>query len=144
MANAIGFQLAQRAPDGLWSNRLSRVRSQTQAVLSRVLVHFTELLRRGAALISSESDSGNISVLEGNGFVNDALRFLDPEVAHRVEDPIQRQAKVSLAALPPPLQPFEQRCEFLPPPQYSANGNIHLGMKNILRVQLLHHAIGDE
>ena len=61
---------------------------QTQTVLRRVFVHFAELLGRGPALISPESDPDNISVLEANGFFHDALRFFNSEVANRVEDPI--------------------------------------------------------
>src|SRR5271166_5336008 len=107
VADAFGFQLAQRAPNGLWPDRLSRVRCQTQTVPRRVLVHFAELAWLGAALVSSESNPNNISVLEMNGLLDYALRFLDSEVAHRIEDPVQRHPKLTLAALPPALQPFE-------------------------------------
>src|SRR5271157_5639180 len=120
VADAVSFQVAQRAPDGLWPDRLSCMHRQTQAVLGRVLVHFTELLRRGAALIASESNPNNISVLEMNGLFDYVLRFLDSEVAHRIEYPVQRHPKLTLPALPPALQPFEQRSEFLSPPQHDA------------------------
>src|SRR5208337_2519996 len=144
VADAVSFQLAQRAPNGLWPDRFSCVHRQTQAMLCGVFVHFAKLLRRGAALIASEPNPNNISVLEMNGLLDYALRFLDSEVAHRIEDPIQRHPELTLAAPPPPLQAFEERCEFLSSPQYNTDGNTHLGMANILRLQLLHHAIGDE
>src|SRR5271165_5111409 len=100
----------------------------------RVLVHRTELLRPGAAFIAAESDTNHIAVLEANGFFDDTLRFLNPEVTSGVEDPIQRHAKVTLTALSAAFQPFEQRGEFLPPPLHDADRNVDFGMKNILRM----------
>src|SRR5271165_849059 len=88
VADALGLQLAQRFPDGFRPNCLSSVHGQTQTVLRSVLVHLTELLRGSTALVSSQTDSNNISVFEANGFAHYALRFVSPEVADRVEDPI--------------------------------------------------------
>src|SRR5208337_4840024 len=133
VADAVSFQLAQRAPNGLWPDRFSCVHRQTQAMLCGVFVHFAKLVWRGAALIASEPNPNNISVLEMNGLLDYALRFLDSEVAHRIEDPVQRHPKLTLAALPPALQPFEQRSKILPPPLYNASRDVHLGMAHILR-----------
>ena len=68
----------------------------------------------------------------------------DAEVADGVEDPVQRHAEVALAAQAATFQPFEQRRKLAAAPMDDSDRDIHLGMQHVLRVQLLHHAIGDE
>ncbi len=79
-----------------------------------------------------------------NRLVEYALRGLDPEVAHGVEDPQQRHAEVALAALPPALQALEDGIEVAIAEQDHADGDIDLGVQHVFRLQLLHQAIGDE
>src|SRR5271167_3844376 len=144
VADAVGFQLAEGAPDRPGPNGLPSMYRQAQAVLCGMLIHLAELLWSSAALVAPESDPDHVSALEANSFFDHLLRLANAEVPHGVKDPIQRDTKVALAALPPALQPFEQRSEFLLPPQHHANRDEHFGMGNVLRAQLLYHAIGDE
>ena len=44
----------------------------------------------------------------------------------------------------PRSAPSKQRSKFLASPVHDPDGDIHLGMNHALRVQLLHHAIGDQ
>ena len=71
-------------------------------------------------------------------------RRFNSEVTNGVEDPIERHTEVALAALTSALQAFEQRRKFAAAPVNHSDGNVHLRMQNVLRVQLPHHAIGDE
>ena len=77
-------------------------------------------------------------------FVEHALRGVDSEMAHGVEDPVQRHAEVALAALAAAFQAFEQRSKLAAAPVNHADRDVHLRMQHVLRMQLLHHAIGDE
>src|SRR5271165_5058860 len=61
-----------------------------------------------------------------------------------VEDPVQRHSEVALATQPAALQTFEQRSELAATPMNDADRDVHLRVQHVLRVQLLHHAIGDE
>src|ERR1019366_571919 len=70
--------------------------------------------------------------------------LLYTEVADRVEDPEQRHSKLALTALSPALCSFKQRSKFLPAPLHHARRDVYLGVQNILRMQLLHHAIGHQ
>src|SRR5271165_1361433 len=144
MANAVGLELAQRAPNGFWPDCLSCMHRQTQAVSGRVLIHRAKLFRAGATLVAAEPNPDHVSVLEANGLFDHALRVLYSKVPHRVEDPVQRDSEVTFAVLPSPLRALEQRREFLSPPLHHSGRDVHLGVQNILRMQLLHHAIGDE
>ena len=113
-------------------------------MLRCVLVDIAKLLRPGAPLVSTNSYAGDVSALAANCLVNYPARFVHAEVPDGVEDPVERHAKVALAALTSSLRAFEQRSKFLPSPMNYAGRDVDLGMQNILRVQLLHHPIGHQ
>ena len=144
MPNAVGLQLAQRAPNGFRPKCLSSMDGQSQSVPRSVFIYLTKLLGSCATLVAAQTNSDHVTVPEANGFLGDAQRVLDSEVTSRVEDPIQRNTKVTFAALPSSFRTFKQWREFLSSPLHHARGNVHLGVENVLRMELLHHAIGNE
>src|SRR5271169_6546677 len=104
MANAVGLQLTQRAPDGFRPHCFSGMYSETQAMPGGVLIHFAKLLRSGATLVAPEPNPDYVSVLEANGLLDHALCLLHSEVPHRVKDPVQRDSKITFATAPAPLR----------------------------------------
>ena len=60
VADAIGLQLAQRAPDRLRANGLAGMDREPQAMFRGVFVHFAELLRAGAAFVAANADAYHI------------------------------------------------------------------------------------
>ena len=67
---------------------------------------------------------------------------------HRVENPVERNAQLLLAALPRPLEPGKDRLKargiVIAPHVNDADRDVDLGVHHALRGQLLHHAPGDE
>ena len=118
----------------------------TQAFAGGTRIHIAEQLRPGSPLVSTEADADDAvaGLSQCERFIQHALGCVDAEVANGVEDPIQRHAEVALATLAAALQALEQRSELASAPVNHADRDIHLGMQHVLRVQLLHHAIGDE
>ena len=114
---------------------------QAKAVLRGVFVHLAELCRRGAALVSAYSDSGDAAVLEANGLVDHASGLIDPEMADGIEDPVQGHAKVAFAEFASAFCAFKERGKLLSAPLHHTDGDVDLSMNNALRMQLLHHAI---
>src|SRR5215469_8776997 len=109
-----------------------------------VFVDMPKLLRPGAALVAADSDGNDISVLQTDGFVDNAAGLIHSEVADRIEDPIERDAEVAFAALTATFGAFQERREFLTTPVHDARRNVDLSMKDVLGVKLLHHAIRNE
>src|SRR5579863_7282627 len=144
VTDAVRFQLPQCRPDPLRADCFSGVYGQPQAVISGMFVNFAELLGPGTALVSTDTNAGDTAVAEANGLVDHASGFVDSEMTDGVEDPIQRHAKVTLAALAPAFGAFEERSKFLSSPLHHPDRDIHLRVHHTLRVQLLHHAIGNE
>ena len=109
-----------------------------------MFVDFAKLLWPGAALVAANSDAYDIAALEPYRLVHYAACLIHSEVADRVEDPIERHAEVAFAALATALGSFEERRKLLSAPLHDAGRDVDFGVNHILRVQLLHHAIGDQ
>jgi hypothetical protein len=86
--------------------------------------------------------------LEFGGLAEDALGLLDGEVAHGVEDPVEREAQLALGALAGPLQAGEDGLEgggiVVAPVVDDADSDEDLGVDHALRGQVLHHAPGGQ
>ena len=82
------------------------------------------------------------------GLAEDALGLFDGEVAHGVEDPVEREAQLALGALAGPLQAGEDRLEGawieVAPHVDDADGDVDLGVDHALLGELLHHAPGGQ
>ena len=63
---------------------------------------------------------------------------------HRVENPQQGNSEVPFSALAATLKALKNGGEFLLSPQTHADGNVYLGVQNVLRLEFLHEAVGDE
>ena len=85
---------------------------------------------------------------EFGGLPEDALGLFDGEVAHGVEDPVEREAQLAFSALAGPLQAGEDGLEgggiVVAPVIDDADSDIDLGVDHSLGGQLLHHAPGGQ
>src|SRR5208283_2532398 len=80
VADAVGFQLAEGAPDRPRPKGLPSMHRQAQAVLCGMLIHLAKLLWSSPALVAPESDADHVSVLEANGFFDHLSRFVNAEM----------------------------------------------------------------
>src|ERR1700685_1433749 len=140
MANTIWFQLAQRFPDSLRSDGFAGMHGKAESVAGSVFINFAKLLWPSLSFIATNPDAGDIHTLTSNRLIHDAPGFIDSEMTHGIEDPIQRDAKVAFAALAPAFRTFKKGRNLLPAPVPRARRYVHLRVHHALRMQLLHHA----
>ena len=109
-----------------------------------------EGLGAGAALVAAEADADDGGVVRPHlgGFAEDALGLFDGEMAHGVEDPVEREAQFALAAFAGPFQAGEDGLEgggiVVAPHVDDADGDVDFGVDDALRGEVLDHAPGGE
>ncbi len=82
----------------------------------------------------SDADDAVARLSQFKRFIQNSLCGIDPEMAHGVEDPIERYAEIALAALAATLQAFKQRSKLASAPMNHANRDIHFCMNHVLRM----------
>src|ERR1017187_5181678 len=144
--DAVRFQLAQCRPNGFRPGSLSCVHGKPQAMIRSASIYPAKQCRGCTSLIAAQTDANDwvTCLAQRERLVEHSLRGLDSKVPDRIEDPVERHSKVTLATLAAALQTFEQRTKLPTAPMNHADRDIYLRMQHILRVQLLHHAIGDK
>src|SRR5215831_11239782 len=85
-----------------------------------------------------------MAIAVANGKFGHFLRFGGTEVPDRVEHPDQGDAEIPLASRPSVFQTLENGVEVLLAKQAHADGNIDLGVQNVLSLQPLHQSIRDQ
>src|SRR5579864_6441034 len=116
----------QRSPDGLRRASLARMRCQAQAMIGGVCVDAAEEFRRSLDFVAADADSNDVAIPVTRSEFKNFLRFLDSEVARRIENPQQRYAEIAGAACPPALQSFEDGGEILLAIKANADRDVHL------------------
>ncbi len=149
VADALGAD-GEGFPDGLGAGGFAGVVGEAQAGGAGFGVEGAKGLGAAAALVAAKADADDGGVLGAHfgGFAEDALGFGHGEVAYGVEDPVEREAKLALAAFAGALQTGEDGLEargvVVAPHVDDADGDVDLGMDDALRGEMLHHAPGDE
>ena len=112
VADALGAD-GERLPDGLGAGGFAGVVGEAQAGLRGLGIEGAEGLGAGAALVAAEADADDGGVVRAHfgGLAEDALGLFDGEVAHGVEDPVEREAQFALGALAGALQAGEDGLE---------------------------------
>src|ERR1035438_1943807 len=100
---------SERLPNGLGAGGFTRVVGEPQAGVHGPSIERAERFRAGAPLIAAEANADNrrVDCPHFGSFAKDARSLLDREVAHRVEDPIERKSQLAFGPLPgtPPNLP---------------------------------------
>ena len=144
VADALGTQV-QRAPDRFRTGGLARVCGQTQPVFGAIRIYFAEQLRTGLALVAADPESHHVSILILDRQFGDPLRFSGSELPHRIEDPQQRHAEIARAlGSRPRSRPSKIAAKFCFRYRHTPDRDVDLGVKHILCLEPLHHAIRDE
>ncbi len=149
VADALGTD-GQRFADGLWAGGFAGVVGEPQTSLRGFGVQRAECLGAGAALVASEADSddGRVRGAEFGGLAEDPRGLFDREVAHGVEDPVEREAQLALATFAGAFQGGEDRLEgcwiVVAPAVEHAHGDVDLGVDDALRREMLDHAPGGQ
>ena len=121
---------------------------ESQARFARLGIGGVEGRGAGTALVTAQanSDDGRVSKTKFSGFAEDALGLLDGEVAHGVEDPVNREAQFACSALAGSLQGGEDGLDgggvVVAPTVDDADRDVNLGVDHSLGGQMLHHAPG--
>src|ERR1700733_6652222 len=91
----------ERFPDGRRAGRFAGVVGQAQACVARFSVESAKRLGTGDTLVASQADAddGVIFGAQLRCFAKDAFGFGHSEVADGVEDPVEGDAQLLLAAL---------------------------------------------
>ena len=143
MADAFGFEV-ERSPDGIGAGAFSGMGGEMEAVLGGARVDGGEPLGRAGALVASYAEGDHVAIAKLYGEVEDGLGFFGSELADGVEDPEDGDAEIFFAALAAALEAFEDGGEILLAPEADADGDDDLGVKDVLRFEALHQAVGDE
>jgi len=115
-----------------------------QPVICGKSKNLAKQLWRATAFIAADSEGDYVSVPILHGLLGYALCRLGAKLAHRIEDPKQRDAEVARAAFPSTLHAFKEHGKILPAPQAYADGDKYFRVQNILRLQALHQTVRDE
>src|ERR1035441_235315 len=143
VADALHSQI-QSAPDRVRSGDFSGVGGEMKTVFGGARIHAVKQIGRPFEFVAADAEGDDVTITELYSEVEHALRLLLTELANRIEDPQDRDAKIGFSALAAAFESFEKRREILLAPQADAHGNDHLGMKNVRGFQSLHQAVGDE
>ena len=148
MTDALGAD-GEGFPDGLRTGGFARVVGEAEAGGLGSRVKVPKRLGAGAPLIAAETDSddGRVMFAHLGGFAEDAIGFLDGEVANSVKDPIEGEAKLARSALAGAFEAGEDGLEAagieVTPHIDDADRNEDLGVDDALCGELLHHVPGD-
>src|SRR6267378_552246 len=115
-----------------------------QTVLCTISIGITKKFGAGLLLVTANSEAGYAAALKADRELSHTLCFRGPKLAYRIEDPEHRGAEIPLAPLAAALQPFNNCTEILLTPQADANGNVNLGVQDILCCELFHEAISNQ
>src|SRR4051812_47958749 len=108
-----------------------------KAVLFRLRIDCSELLRRAARLVTADSDPDDARVLfpQSDRLVHYTLRRIRAEVSHRIGDPQYRDAEIFFASFAPCFDALEQRLEFLSAPLDDARARVDFRVLHAFRAQ---------
>ena len=149
VADTLGSD-GERLPDGLGAGGFAGVVGEAQAGGLGSRVEMAERLGAGATFVSAKTDAddGGVVLAQLGGFAEDAIGFLDGEVADRVKDPIEGEPKFARGAFAGALEAGKDGLEAsrieVAPHIDDADGDEDLGVDNALRGELLHHVPGDD
>src|SRR5580698_8093042 len=99
---------------------------EPQTVFCGIGIDVAKQLWTGLGLVSANPESHDVSRFVTSRQFGYDLRFIRSELTHGVEDPQQRDSKVTFTPLPPALQTFEYCHEVLLAPQTHAHRHINL------------------
>jgi len=149
VADALGAD-GESFPDGLGAGGFAGVAGEAQAGGLGAGVEMAERLGTGAAFVAAEADSddGGVEFAQLGGLTEDAVGFLDSEVADGVEDPVEGQSELAGGALTGALKAGEDGLEAagieVAPHIDDADGDEDLGVNHALGGELLHHSPGGQ
>ena len=144
VAEALGLEDVERAVDGGWANGFSGVDAEAQASARCVSIDLLEKLGGGDALVAADADADDVAGLVLDGFGEDLLGFFGAEVAHGVEDPVERGAEVFFCADASALHAFKERIELLAAPEDDADADEDFGVQAAFGGELFDETVGDE
>ena len=149
MADALGAD-GKCFSNGVGAGGFAGVVGEAQACAACLLVEGAKGLGAGAALVSAEADAddGRVVIAHFRSLAEDAVGFLNGEMANGVEDPVEGEIELAGGALAGALERFKDGLEGarieVAPHVDDADGDVDLGVDDALLGELLHHAPGDE
>src|SRR5208337_152896 len=103
-----------------------------------------EKFGRGLEFVAANADAHNLAILITHREIENLLRFLDSEVAGRIEDPEQRYAEIAGAAGASALQALEDGREIMLAEEADPDGDVDLRVQHVLFFEALHEPVGNE
>ena len=140
----------ERFANGLGAGGFAGVVGEAQAGLRCLGKEGAERLGAGPPLVAAQADADNGRELrpEFGGLAEDSLGLGDGEVADGVEDPVERDPQLALAALAGSFEAGEDGLEgggvVVAPAVDDAGSDKDLGVDHALRGEMLDHAPGGQ
>src|SRR6185369_13100083 len=122
----------QGSPNGFGAGTFSGMRGQAKTVFLGVSVGTAKQIRRTFFLVASNANADNISITVANCIFKSCSCRFRPKLAHRIENPQQRNSKVALATFTASLQSFEDGVEIQFAPYAHTHRDVNFGVEDSL------------
>jgi len=128
------------------SGGFAGVVGEAEAGIARAGVHLAEGLGAAAAFVATEADAddGRVIATKLGGFAEDFFGFVEREVAHGIEDPVESEADFLLGAKAGAFEAGEDGVEAvgvgIAPVVDDTDGDVDLGVDDALLGEMLCHA----